>query len=215
MHQDLPATDLPEAKKRSRVRELSSQAAKHVARTAASKSRDFFYQTTLEERVIILASIVAIILSFLPWAVSIAGGTPVEVRGVSSFLYLMGILVVVSGLTALWSIIWVLMEKPLPRVIDNPAKLHVLLGIEITQIGLIAYTMLQASFTLTQDLEAKTTTLLALVVCGVAIMGAGIFEQNKAERKRSTTTVMPHHHHMHDHEQSDAELENILGGEGR
>ena len=203
----------PEQKRASRMRQLSSQAAKHVAGKAAKTGRDIYYQTTMEERVILLASVVAIILSFFPWAVSTAGGSIVEVSGVASFLYLMGILVILAAGIALWSVVWILMEKPLPRFIDNPAKLHILLGIEITQIGLIAYTMLQASFTLTADLEAKTYTLIGLIVCGLAMMGAGIFEQNKL-RKRNSSVIMPiEHEHHHDHEQSDREIESILGGD--
>lgn len=215
--QDVPHYETPEApKRRSRLRQMSSRAAKHVVRSAANGSRDFFYQTTLEERVIILASIASLVIAFLPWAVSTAGGTIVDVSGVASFLYLMGVLVIVSALTALWSIVWVLMEKPFPKFLDSPAKLHILLGLEIMQIGLIAYTMFQASFTLTQDLEGKTVTLIALVISGLAIMGAGIFELNK-QRKRNTSKVMmpTQHEHHHDHAQSDAELENILGGEDR
>lgn len=196
----------------SRTQKMSSKAARHVARKAVSSSRDMFYQTTLEERVVLLASIAAIIISFFPWAVSTAGGSIVEVSGVTSFLYLMGVLVIISGVTAILSVFWLLFEKPFPRFFGSPAKLHIILGAEITQIGLIAYTMFQAAFTLTQDLEGKSGTIIALIVCGVAIMGAGIFEQNK-QRRQYTSKVMPTHHHIHDHEQSDRELETIFNEE--
>lgn len=212
---ETPSSPLPEEKKRRlRIRALSSDAAKHVLKHAHSTSRDFFYQTTLEERVIILSSIAAIILAWMPWAVSSAGGTLVDVTGVTSFLYFMGILVILSAVAALWSIVWVLMEKPLPRIIENPGHFHFLLGLEITQIGLIAFTMLKASFSLTQDLEAKTVTLIALMIAGVAIMGAALFEQSK-HRSKTVSKVITTHHHMHDHENSDEELENILGGGNR
>lgn len=206
-----PHTIPEEKKRRSRVRELSSQAARHVLRHAGTKSRDFYYQTTLEERVVILASLAAIILTFFPWAVSTAGGTLVEVTGIGSFFFFMGILVLVSALTALWSVVWVLMEKPLPRVIDNPGKLHFLLGLEITQIGLMAFTILKASFSLTQDLEAKSITLIALMIAGLAMMGAGLFEHSR-QRTKQASKVLATHHHLHDHAGSDEELEHILGG---
>lgn len=207
-------TENTEAPRRrgSKVSKMTTQAAKHVAGKAATKGRDFFYQTTLEERVVILASIITIVLSFLPWGAAISGGTVIELSGVSSFIYMMGFLTAASGVIALWSVFWVLLERPMPRFIENPARLHVLLGLEIMQIGIIAYTMFQASFTLTQDLEGKSTTLIALIVCGLAMMGAGIFEQNRL-KKRGSATVLQHHIHHHDHSRSDEELQSIFGNE--
>jgi len=145
--------------------------------------------TTIQEKVILLASVLAIVFSFLPWATS----KDIQITGVSHFIYLLGFLVIATAIYAMMDVIGGLYGKKFHSFVGSSSKLHILLGLQIIQLGLVSFTIFSGFISLSTLITEVDTNVTLIVFCGVAILGAGLYENAYEDSRKRKKLIHPGH----------------------
>ena len=171
--------------------------------------QNFFYQTTITEKVVILCSILVIVFSFTKWGLL---GKEV-ITGINHATFLIGWLLIASALCTLSTMIWYLSGKPLPKIFPSLAAIEMFMGIEIIQLGILGYTIiLSYGKTLSFDMETPTFSPLYIVLFGTLIFAAGLFEERNSHKRSAKSIKLPQDMYARPEDDKE-ELERILKSE--
>ncbi|MFN7160455.1 MAG: hypothetical protein ACK4NC_02480 [Candidatus Gracilibacteria bacterium] len=175
--------DGSEKKRRLDTRAIRSKISQSFAQTV----QNFFYQTTMTEKVVIVSSILVIVFTLTKW-----GAIEKEtVTGISNLVYFIGWLLIASALLSIGSLVWFLAGKSFPKSFPSLPVIQMILGIEIVQLAIIGYTVLTA-FKTTISFNAEDVTLspALIVLFGILIFASGLFEE-RIHQKKSNPTKLP------------------------
>ncbi len=150
-------------------------------------SRNLFHQTTIEEKIVIIASLIAAVCVFLPWF-SIKDTT---ITGTNNLLYSIGYLILFSAIMGIFSVIWAMQGRPLPRILSSFALVHGIVGVQLLQLGAIAFTVIHSLDRIFIPTDEVATNPMIIMFCGVAILGAALFE-NVDNKRKSRKTIVSH-----------------------
>ncbi len=181
---------------------ITGQDIKNLSHKAGASIMDILHKSSVQEKIILLSSIAAIVLTFTPWA-SMEGLT---ISGTSHFIKLIGYLIIATSAYAATVVIGSIYGKSFGDFFGTSGKMHVILGIQIIQLGLIAYSIFSGFLSFSVQTPAISSTLLLIIACGVAIMGAGLYEHAEEETKQSRMVL--HHHEKKEHKEH--ELHSLL-----
>lgn len=165
----------------------ASKIGKKVSQGIAQTLQNFFYQTTLTEKVVLVSSVLVIIFTLTKW-----GAIEKEtVTGISNLVYFIGWLLIASALLSIGSLIWFLAGKSLPKSFPSLPVIQMILGIEIIQLAIIGYTVLTA-FKTTISFNAEDVTLSPafIILFGILIFTSGLFEE-RIHQKKSNPVKLP------------------------
>lgn len=150
-----------------------------------------FYQSTLEEKCIFFASLVVMWLSMSEWLVV----EKQSITGVNNFLFSIGWLLSLSSLALIMSTVWAIRGWALPSWIPSFAIFHIVLGAEIIQLGLIAFTSIssfETHFAPPLVISANTFNPMLIVIAGLVVIACGIFELYAGKQVKNKTIMTPH-----------------------
>lgn len=170
--------------------------------------QSFFYQTTLTEKVVMISSILTIVFTLTKW-----GAIQNEaITGISSIVFFIGWALIISALLSMGTLLWCFFGKQLPKILPPLPTLQMLLGIGIIQLGIIGFTVLTA-FKQTVSLfnaEDPSYSPLYIVLFGILIFTAGLFEERTQQRKNSPTKLPAD---MYARPETNHDLDRILNSE--
>lgn len=154
----------------------------------AQTLQNFFYQTTLIEKIVILASIASILLCFTKW-----GSLGKEIiTGMNHATFLIGWFIVISASICLLGILWALSGRSFPKFFPSLSLVQIIVGLEIVQLSILAYTIIKSySTTISFEVEEPTYSLILLVLCGTLIFTAGLFEEHNQHKRSLSSTKLP------------------------
>jgi len=201
---------------RSNARKNIGKTARHImshpilkkgAGQALGASKQFLHQTTTEEKIILVASLVALFSPFFAW-IDIENTV---VRGIDYFFYGVGYIILLTALVSIVSVLMAIFGKPLPRLFSSHAELHVFMGWQLMMLGIIGFTIIYSIDTLSFSANPISHGPVLVIFCGLAILGAGLFE-HATHRKSVHSKILPT---MQSPENTSSDTERALFGEDR
>ncbi len=189
---------VPPSTPRNERRNTLGKTARHImthpllkkgAGRAMGASKQFLHQTTLEEKIIIVACLVACFSPFLAW-INIENTI---VRGIDYFFYGIGYLILLTAGITLISVIMAILGKTLPRLFASYAELHVFMGWQLMMLGIIGFTIIYSIDTLSFSSNPISQGPVLVIFSGLAILGSGLFE-HASHRKSVHSKVLPTMH---------------------
>ena len=171
--------------------------------------QNFFYQTTLIEKIVLLASAASIILTFTKWG-SLGKET---ITGMNHATFLIGWFIIISASICLVSILWLLSGRSFPKFFPTASSIQIVVGIEIIQLSILAYTIIKSyGTTISFEVEGPTYSLILLLICGLLIFTAGLFEEHNQHKRSLNSTKLPQDMYKKS-EESTNDLQRILKSE--
>lgn len=159
-----------------------------LTKKAGMSLKEVFDETSGQEKVVLIACTISFILSFMPWASS----KSIHITGLSHFVYLIGLLMIATSLYGIIATLGNLYGKKWFSFFGSLSKLHIAVGAEMVILSLIAFTMFSGFISLSTLITEVDTNVTLLILSGLAVLGAGIYENAYEESKKNKKMVLEH-----------------------